>query len=100
MSKVMKTIEVEGKEVKAITAEQLKAVKDQQAKMQALLIDIGFLEAKKHEVMLMQVKAAEELEATKKELEDEYGPINIDLTDGSYTAVEKEEDAKPVMAKA
>ena len=96
----MKTIEVEGKEVKAITAEQLKAVKDQQAKMQALLIDIGFLEAKKHEVMQLQVQAAEELEATKKELEDEYGPINIDLTDGSYTVVEKEEEAKPVMAKA
>ena len=51
MSKEMKTIEVEGKEVKAIKAEQLKAVKDQQAKMQALLIDVGFLEAKKHEVM-------------------------------------------------
>ena len=100
MSKVTKTIEVEGKEVKAIKAEQLKAVKDQQAKMQALLIDVGFLEAKKHEVMLMQVEASKELEATKKELEDEYGPINIDLTDGSYTVVEKEEDAKPVMAKA
>ncbi len=90
MSKVMKTIEVEGKEVKAITAEQLKAVKDQQAKMQALLIDIGFLEAKKHEVMLMQVKAAEELEATKKELEEEYGQININLSDGTYEDIVEE----------
>jgi hypothetical protein len=38
------------------------------------------------------------LEATKKELEEEYGQVNIDLSDGSYTVVEKE--AKPVMEKA
>ena len=41
----------------------------------------------------------EALEATKKELEEEYGQVNIDLSDGSYTLVEKEE-AQPVMEKA
>lgn len=83
--------------VTKITEEQLKTIQDQQAKLQAAFIDIGFIESKKHEALHIQVQAAEALEATKKELEEEYGQVNIDLTDGSYKAIEKEE---PVMQKA
>ena len=61
-----------------ITEEQLKTIKDQQAKLQA----------------------AEALEATKKELEEEYGQVNIDLSDGSYTVVEKEEAPRGELEKA
>ena len=78
-------------EVTKITEEQLKTIKDQQAKLQAAFIDIGFIESKKHEALHIQVQAAEALEATKKELEEEYGQVNIDLSDGSYTLVEKKE---------
>ena len=98
MSKVTKTIEVEGKEVKTIKPEQLKAIKDQQAKLQNAFMDIGYIESKKHEALQIQAEAAEVLEATKKELEEEYGQINIDLTDGSYTVIEKKDE--PVMQKA
>ena len=97
MKKVTKTIEVEAKEVKTIKPEQLKAIKDQQAKLQNAFIDIGYIESKKQEALHVQNQAAEALEATKKELEEEYGQVNIDLTDGSYKAIEKEE---PVMQKA
>ena len=34
--------------VTKITEEQLKTIKDQQAKLQAAFIDIGFIESKKH----------------------------------------------------
>ena len=98
MSKVTKTIEVEGKEVKTIKPEQLKAIKDQQAKLQNAFIDIGYIESKKHEALQIQVEAAKVLEATKKELEEEYGQVNVDLSDGSYTVIEKEDE--PVMKKA
>ena len=98
MSKVTKTIEVEGKEVKTIKPEQLKAIKDQQAKLQNAFIDIGYIESKKHEALQIQAEASEVLEATKKELEEEYGQVNIDLTDGSYTVIEKKDE--PVMKKA
>ena len=84
--------------VTKVTEEQLKTIKDQQAKLQAAFINIGFIESKKHEALHIQVQAAEALEATKKELEEEYGQINIDLSDGSYTIVEKNE-AQPVMEK-
>jgi len=80
-------------EVTKITEEQLKTIKDQQAKLQAAFIDIGFIESKKHEALHIQVQASEALEATKKQLEKEYGQVNIDLTDGSYAVIEKEEPA-------
>ena len=34
-----------------------------------------------------------DIEATKKELEEKYGQVNIDLSDGSYTLIESK-DAK------
>ena len=80
-------------EVTKITEEQLKTIKDQQAKLQAAFIDIGFIESKKHEALHIQAQASEALEATKKQLEQEYGQVNIDLTDGSYTVIEKNESA-------
>jgi hypothetical protein len=98
MKKVTKTIEVEAKEVKTIKPEQLKAIKEQQAKVQNAFIDIGFIESKKYEALQIQMEATEALEATKKELEEEYGQVNVDLSDGSYTAIEKEDE--PVMQKA
>ena len=98
MKKVTKTIEVEAKEVKTIKPEQLKAIKEQQAKVQNAFIDIGFIESKKYEALQIQMEATEVLEATKKELEKEYGQVNIDLSDGSYTTIEKEDE--PVMQKA
>ena len=98
MRKVTKTIEVEAKEVKTIKPEQLKAIKEQQAKVQNAFIDIGFIESKKYEALQIQMEATEALEATKKELEEEYGQVNVDLSDGSYTAIEKEDE--PVMQKA
>jgi hypothetical protein len=91
MEKVMKTVEVESKEVKAITAEQLKAIQDHQQKVSAILVDVGFLESKKMEVLGLYAEASKEMNETKAELEKEYGAVNIDLTDGSYTAVETEE---------
>ena len=80
-------------EVTKITEEQLKTIQDQQAKLQAAFIDVGFIESKKHEALHVQVQASEALEATKKQLEQEYGQVNIDLTDGSYTVIEKNESA-------
>jgi hypothetical protein len=85
-------------EITKITEEQLKTIKDQQAKLQNAFIDIGYIESKKQEALQVQVNASEVLEATKKELEEEYGQVNIDLTDGSYTAIEEVD--KPVMQKA
>jgi hypothetical protein len=74
-----------------ITKEQLKTVNDQQSKLSGFLRSIGVLDVQKQNVHSEIQKVSEEIEATKKELENEYGQINIDLKDGSYTEIEKED---------
>ena len=75
-----------------ISKEQLKTVNDQQMKLNEALRQIGILEVRKNNVSSEVLKVSKEIEETKKELEDEYGQVNIDLSDGSYTEVEKEDD--------
>lgn len=76
-----------------ITEEQLKTVQDQQAKLTEGLRTLGVLDVQKQNVHGQIAELSKEIEATKKELEEEYGQVNIDLKDGSYTEIEKE-DAK------
>jgi len=78
-------------DLKKITKEELESIKQQQAKLQISLIDIGFIETKKHEAISVYVEATRNLEETKRELENVYGKVNIDLTDGSYTFIEEKE---------
>ena len=75
-----------------ITEEQLKNVQEQQAKLTEGLRTLGVLDVQKQNVHGQIAELSKEIEATKKELEDEYGQINIDLKDGSYTEIEKEDD--------
>lgn len=75
-----------------ITEEQLKTVQDQQAKLTEGLRTLGVLDVQKQNIHGQIAKLSKEIEATKKELEDEYGQVNIDLKDGSYTEIEKEDD--------
>ena len=75
-----------------ITEEQLKTVQEQQAKLNEGLRTLGVLDVQKQNVHGQISELSKEIEATKKELEDEYGQVNIDLKDGSYTEIEKEDD--------
>ncbi|MGK0378571.1 MAG: hypothetical protein ACJA1Z_002386 [Patiriisocius sp.] len=75
-----------------ITEEQLKTVQEQQNKLTEGLRTLGVLDVQKQNVHGQVAELSKEIEATKKELEDEYGQINIDLKDGSYTEIEKEDD--------
>ena len=73
-----------------ITKEQLEKIQDQQKKLQGILTDIGVIEVRKHEALHAQAVVSQEIEETKKELEEEYGSININMQDGTYTKVEEE----------
>ena len=74
-----------------ITEKQLKTVNDQQNELSNHLRNVGVLEVQKSNIMNLVEEVSKKVEATKKELEEEYGQINIDLTDGSYTEIEKED---------
>jgi len=75
-----------------ITEEQLKTVQDQQAKLTEGLRTLGVLDVQKQNVHSQISKLSKEIDATKEELEKEYGQVNINLKDGSYTEIEKEDD--------
>lgn len=77
-----------------ITDEQLKKVKDHQNKLNQMLNQIGFFDVQASAVKREFEKVNGESEKLKKELEDEYGPINIDLQTGEYTIIEEKEEEK------
>tara|TARA_R100001480_G_scaffold125852_1_gene123937 strand:- start:99 stop:362 length:264 start_codon:yes stop_codon:yes gene_type:complete len=76
--------------VNKITEEELKTIKRQQQQIQNIVFDLGSTEARKIELRdgLKQVNVA--LNDTKKELEEKYGQVNIDLKDGSYKDIVEE----------
>jgi len=76
----------------SITAEELKTIKEQQLELSTVINQIGQLEANKHSLLHKIAGINEGIEDTKKQLEETYGTISIDLEDGTYTEIEKEED--------
>mgnify|MGYP005996512413 FL=1 len=77
--------------VNKIEEQELKTVKEQTGKIQQCVLDLGSLEVKKAEIMQAYSGFLKELDVTKKELEEKYGQVNINLTDGSYEEVKEEE---------
>ena len=75
-----------------ITDEQLKEIQETQGKVNQILNNIGFVEVQKSALKVEFSKANEAAEDVKKKLEEEYGPINIDLASGEYTIVEQKEE--------
>ena len=76
--------------VKQITKEQLEKVVAQQKDLNTILTNLGVLETQKHSLLHKIADLNKEIEEFKFELEQEYGPVNISLEDGSYTEIEKQ----------
>jgi hypothetical protein len=81
--------------VKQITAVQLETIVNQQKDINALLTNIGILESQKHGFLHQLAEVNKAVEDYKNVLQEEYGPININLEDGTYTVIEENaEEAK------
>lgn len=74
-----------------IEKEELDLIVDQQMEMNNMLKQIGLLESEKSRVLKFYSDLLTESNKTKKSLEEKYGAINIDLSDGSYTPIEKKD---------
>jgi len=79
------------KKVNKITEEELKSVKEANIKYQGLLSELGFRELQKTNLIKLAKQEADTLEELKKELEEKYGQVNINLEDGVYSEIEKED---------
>ncbi len=75
-----------------ITDKQLETLQDHNTKLSEILTQIGVLESNKHAFLHEIAGVNKDLEEFKKDLEEEYGAINIDMSTGEYTIIEKEED--------
>ena len=77
---------------KKIKDEELKKIVEITKQQNEMLRTIGVLEAQKQGVLVQLADNNKSLEAVKKDLEDEYGQVNVNLEDGSYTEIEKQDD--------
>ena len=73
---------------KAITQDELKKVTDLQTELQSYLANIGVLEVQKAKAIFQVNMLEKDLDETKKDIEETYGPININLADGTYEEIE------------
>ena len=87
---------IKGRKIGKVTADELKTIQDQQNKVNSILIEIGYQESKKHALLHDLADTNEIINSTKKELQDKYGHIDIDLTTGEWkiheTDVSNKED--------
>ena len=77
-----------------LTDEQLKSIKDATGKMNSILTEVGFLEARKAEYLAAHFDAVKELDNIKADIREEYGDITVNLVDGTYQEAKKEEETK------
>ena len=73
-----------------IKKDELLLIQEQQKKLNELVNNIGLLESQKHGMLHDIAGVNKEVEDYKEMLEAEYGAINIDLEDGSYTKIEED----------
>jgi hypothetical protein len=76
-----------------ITEEQLETIKEHQNKTNNILHQLGYLESQKHGLLHELAGVNQDVEEFKNSLEKQYGAINIDIETGTYTKIEKEEEA-------
>ena len=75
-----------------IKKDQLEKIVSQQKDLGTLLTNLGVLEAQKHSLLHQVADLNKEIEDFKVILESEYGAININLEDGTYTEIIQEKN--------
>ena len=73
-----------------IKEKELKTIQEQQTKLNELVHNIGLLESQKHGLLHDIASVNKDIEEYKSVLEKEYGAININVEDGTYTEIKEE----------
>jgi hypothetical protein len=74
-----------------IKQEELELITSQHKESTSLINQLGWLEAKKHELLHTFAKLNADMSDAKKDLEAAYGQVNINLETGEYTELEDEQ---------
>ena len=81
----VKTLEVEAKEVKSISEDQLKGLQETVNKQNQIQMQIGGLEGHKAELIIQLQGIVKDLSGLQADLEKEFGSVNIDLQTGAIS---------------
>ena len=73
-----------------IKEEELKTIQEQQTKLNELVHNIGLLESQKHGLLHDIAGVNKDIEEYKTVLEKQYGAININVEDGTYTEIKED----------
>ena len=74
-----------------IKEEQLHTIVEQQKELNSFVSRIGLLETQKHNLLHQLSELNKTVDEFKVELFNEYGDVNINIEDGSYTSNKKPE---------
>ncbi len=85
---------IKGRSKGKVTKEELKEIQEKQNKINSILIEVGYIESKKHSLMHELADTNVLVEQTKKELQDKYGNIDIDLTTGDWKKTDNVDNKK------
>ena len=85
MSKVKK---MKTAPVNTITKDELEKITKIQTELQSYLANIGVLEVQKAKAIYQVSVLEKDMDEVKKDVEANYGAININLTDGTYEKIE------------
>ena len=71
-----------------LSKSELTLLQEQDQRKRAILNDMGLLQTQIHTLSHLFAQLNQEIEDNKKVLEDKYGQVNIELSDGSITPKE------------
>jgi predicted nucleic acid-binding Zn-ribbon protein len=75
-----------------ISKEELESLLESEKKVSAIKHDLGTLDEQKHNLLHALSQVREQSNKVKKELEEKYGKININLQDGSYEEIKEDKE--------
>ncbi len=79
------------KVAKKLTKEELETVKELQAKIQNIVINLGTAELAKNSIVKKHTELNNEWKTVTTDLEKKYGQVNVNLEDGTLTPLESSE---------
>ena len=75
-----------------LSKDELKVFREQEEKKQAILHDLGLLATQSHTLSHMFAELAMKQENNKKDLEEKYGNIEVNLEDGTFKLITDEKN--------
>ena len=92
----MEDVKVEdiAQDVKKITDEELKSVQGKVNVINQAQMTVGGLEVQKASAMEQLKAAQQELQVIQKDLEEKYGKVSVNLTDGTISEIPEDETDK------